>query len=744
MKATIDALKRGGVVLGAFLCATMGLSAFGAVDITDFVRGYGSGTYKVRVGNGTTVLTTYGGTVDNAFDGITEGTDGTTGTKPDVRVLLKRSDNSGPKPVSVLYYINDGDMSCFDFKVTSFTLYRVATGWEPFLRSATEFNLKGYDGANWHLLYQTDEAQTWDAETLSRTYEIPVTNQACYRTYMFTITNNGGDTSWSGFQELVLLGDITRNTLVWNGAEGAKWNATDPNWLDWAGNATNWIPGVTAVFGAGGSTSITVEGTNDVGGIVFSQTNACTITGGALAITHGFEITAGTDDVIASDLVDAERVDVYQGMVNGTRNYLPADPTNTNQGAWMLLWRNRNLAGITNFTGAVIRQGTSYRDAAPYNFKRSGDTLSVQFQCKPNAILCIKVLFVQIGADVYGRIAYVNYTWSENQALGDDFDGTIDKRSVYKVYDENVVASTDGAYGFYGIVPHGGEWESAPLVVSAVQNSSGPSPEDGSFLPRNAGDPYTGDAVLCFPGYKVKDLVSVTSATLSYAGTPRPSSMHFFTNRVTSATVQVQGNTKNDGTGAQLCVKVEFTDGVDGVYARAVYAKYDWGVTTVHDFDPVPADGSHKATIYDGSGSGATYGVKSLVVVFKGDRLTLGASSLTLDHEITGDGTVRFAPLSGSQTVSVPVARTIDKVAFGGATTLSFAPGASLSIGTAEIEDSAAVSVIGEAGANLLRIGTSKCLAPAARAHFSVNGGEATQDNLGWIVPKPGLKIILR
>ena len=147
--------------------------------------------------------------------------------------------------------------------------------------------------------------------------------------------------------------------------------------------------------------------------------------------------------------------------------------------------------------------------------------------------------------------------------------------------------------------------------------------------------------------------------------------------------------------------------------------------------------------IYDGSGSG--YGVANIVAVFnKGERVTFGASAITLDREITGDGTVRFAPLSGLQTVTVPEARTLDKVAFGGATTLSFAPGASLSVGSAEVEETAAVSVVGTPGANLLRIGTSKCLAPAARAHFSVNGGEATQDALGWIVLKPGMKIIFR
>ena len=54
------------------------------------------------------------------------------------------------------------------------------------------------------------------------------------------------------------------------------------------------------------------------------------------------------------------------------------------------------------------------------------------------------------------------------------------------------------------------------------------------------------------------------------------------------------------------------------------------------------------------------------------------------------------------------------------------------------------MSVVGKSGANLLRIGTSKSLTRIEHAHFAVNGSEATQDNQGWIVPKPGLKIIFR
>ena len=99
MKTTIETLKRGGAVFGAFLCATMGLSAFGAADITDFVRSYGMGNYRVNCGAGTTANK---GLVANAFDGVTTGGDGSNGA--DVRVLLQTTNSGGasiPTPVSV-------------------------------------------------------------------------------------------------------------------------------------------------------------------------------------------------------------------------------------------------------------------------------------------------------------------------------------------------------------------------------------------------------------------------------------------------------------------------------------------------------------------------------------------------------------------------------------------------------------------------------------------------------------------
>ena len=734
MKTTIDTRKRASSVLGAFLCATMMQCAFSddvvhKRDITQLVRDAGSGAYTVSLGAGTVQNASF--PAANAFDGVTaKGLNN--------RVLLSKDGSTR----QIIYTISDTVLPYSDFQVDSLRVYRLNSGEATDIpRSPTAFTLEGQKDGNWKTLLAVD-SQTWDSSTLYKDYEIPEANRGRFRKYRFSIMAFS-DQYWCGVQELAFHGEVLNNgTLVWNGSDGSRWNATDANWLDDSGNAVTWRPGARAVFGQNGSTAITVEGTNEVGEIVFSLTNACTITGGALAMAHTAKIFSGGEDVIASDVIDAEPVDEYQGTVNGVHNYFPADPNNTKQGAWMLLWRNRRLASITNFTGAVIDQGGVARPAAPYFYNNDGETASVQFQCKPNALLCVKVLLEQEGPDVYGRVAYVNFTWKEPD-LGTDFDGPITERNSIQVYDNNVVTSMASAqsYGFYGIVPHGGEVSGAPLDVVALQGVEGPAPSDAAFLPRNDDTPTTGNAVLCFPEQKVANLSAVSSAKLYYSVNVKPCTMHYFTRSASTATVQIQGNTGGaDGNGARICVKVEFTDGVGGVYARAVYAKYDWGDVYAHDFDLVPADGNHEAKIYDArqAESVAMYGVKQLVAVFKGDRLTLGAPSFTLDRDVVGDCRIRFAPVSGQQNVLVTGERSIADIAFGGATAFAFAEGASLSVGSAEVEDVAAVSV---SGANLLRIGTSKCLTRDERSHISVNGFGARQDADGWIVPKPGIVI---
>ena len=690
-------------------------------DITKFIREAGSGSYSVTLGEGAKQNASY--PAANAFDGVTASGDAN-------RVLLAKDHG---EPMQFIYTISDSVYPGYGFTVCSMTLFRLRGSDDTTdrNRSPKAFTLEALDGTEWKTLLSVD-SQTWGSSTYAKSYDIPVANKGDYRSFRFTITENN-DQWWGGVQEIVFDGIVTPN-LVWNGMAGASWNATDANWIDGMGAATNWIPGAKATFGARGSAAVIVEGTNEVSGIEFSVANSCIISGGALAIASPGGIKAGKDDVIASEFVDATPVSVLSD-----NEHLPADPSDKNKGAWTLLWRNRKLSEITGFSDATIDQNGTLRAASAQQYVNNGDTASVQFQylISGGALLGVKVLLEQNGSDVWGRIAYSKYSYANPHPLGDDLD--IDKSDVYFITVRDMVVSTSG-YGLYGVTPIGGEITSLPLRVSVGDGTECVSQPSDRYLPKNATNTKTGDAVLRFPGYRLEDLVGIASSDLMYTDKMRPASIHYFTDNVTNVTVQVQGNTSDNGGGAQLSVKVEFTDGEGGVYARAVYAKYDWSNNKVHDFD-ITWEG--EMDIYDEThtGSGGAYGVKNLVAVFCGHRVTFGAPTVVLDREITGDGTVRFAPLSGSQMVTVPVARTLDKVAFGGATTFSFATGASLSVVSAEIEDAAAVNVL---GVNLLRVGSSKGLTRDECAHFTVNGSAAAQNDQGWIVQKPGMLIVVQ
>ena len=761
MKTTIGTLKRGGAVLGAFLCATMVPVwatdvAFTTQDITKFVRDAGPGSYTVTLGSNAVELDS--APASNAFNGVTGG-DATE------RALLQKS---GGKTMQLIYTISDSAFPGYEFKVCGMDLFRLAAGDYALTRSPKAFLLEAKDGEEWKTLLAVD-SQTWDSNILFRSYDIPVANRGNYRSYRFTITENGGEGYWGGMQEIVFTGIITPR-LVWNGADGAKWNATDANWLGNEGETTNWIPRAKAVFGEGGSTAITVEGTQEVSCIEFSVTNTCTVSGGALVIPNSGKILAGKGSSINSEIVD----DRPETLLSSTER-LPANPGNTLQGAWTLLWRNRNLAGITNFTATIDQGGSYQRAASMQNYTNDGETVSVQFQylISGSALLCVKARFLQDGPDVWARADYAKYSYATGRALGDDFDvqalgGGSGGNGIY-VYEirDNVLVTKSQAYGLYNIQASGGEEDdTVPSQLTLACNSitNVVSSRINSYLPRSGENANTGSAVVCFPGLSLAQLDGLQGAQFSHAGTLRPCTFHYFTNDGTTATVQIQAlYTVSASSKARLCVKVEFSEVGGDVYARAVYAKYDWNDSSIHDFDNVPADGNHATAIFDDSHNSG-YGVKNLVGIFKGRHvalngalkatnriavdggvtMTLGAPVLALDREITGDGTVRFAPASGAQTVTISGEQTIDKVAFGGATTLSFDLGASLFIGTAEIEDSAAVSVVGAAGTNLLRIGTSKCLTQSEREHFTVNGCEARQDTDGWVLPKPGFRIIVR
>ena len=715
----------------AFFCATACLTASAEVDITAFVRAAGTDAYTVEVGAGTMALN--GCPVGNAFDGRFPSGD------ESARVMLQTTAGA-PTPVRILYSISDSTFPGYDFTVTSFTLYRMAGVYNTMERTATEFKLEGWDGNAWQTLFETESATVWDWDSTTRTFTVPPANRGRYHKYLFTITGNGGDAAWSGFLELVLMGDITPG-LVWNGADGASWDTSSANWLDGTGEATAWISGANALFGPMGAKTVSVDGEIQVGSLVFPESGEpYSLSGGTLAFNSPATIIGGNDDIIGCSIASAAMSADYTG-------WLPADAANTKQGTSVRLWKNRRLAGITGFTAAKLYYSNSELAAAPYLFENDGTVATCQFQSMPGPLLCVKVQFEQVGNDIWAKALYGKYSWAGDRALGKNFDSYGSEMGIY-----DGVISTDG-YGLKDIVASGGD-----DVLSALDFELGivglESDYGDDWLPADDAQHLSGARVKMWENRNVTDITGFAPATMwfnSY-GETLTVSPYFYTNNGTVATCQYQAMSQSRVVG--LCLKVLFEQEGSDIYARVVYSKSKWASDALGQNYDSYGDSNY---VYDGVRNSGGLGIKNIAASFKGKMclagsvcaavevnggtLALGAPTIALDHEITGDGTVRFAPLSGSQTVTVPVARALGKVAFGGATTFAFGSGASLSVGSAEIEGSAAVDV---SGVNLLRIGTAKCMSKEQCAHFTVNGAPATQNDQGWIVPKPGTKIIIR
>ena len=717
-------------VLAALFGATVSLST-AAEDITAFVRAAGADAYAVEAGTDTQALN--GCPIGNAFDGKFPSGD------ESARVMLQTTAGK-PTPVRILYSISDSAFPGYEFTVTSFTLYRMAGVYNSMERTATEFKLEGWDGNAWQTLFETEAATAWDWNSTSHTFTVPPANRGRYRKYLFTITANGGDASWSGFLELVLNGDITPG-LVWNGADGASWDAASTNWLDGTGAATAWIPGANALFGSAGAKSVTVDGEVQVGSLAFPESGEpYSLSGGTLVFNSSATVVGGNGDVIGSSIASA-------AMSSDHIGWLPADATNTKQGTSVRLWKNRRLAGVAGFTAAKLYYGNSEFAATSCFFENDGSIATCQFQAMPGPLLCVKVQFEQVGSDIWAKAIYGKYSWDNDRALGKDFDSYGSEMGIY-----DGVISTSG-YGLKDIVASGGD-----DLISALDFELGiadlESDSGDDWLPADDAQHMSGARVKMWENKNVADITGLAPATMwfnSY-GEMLTASPYFYTNSGTVATCQYQAMSQLRVVG--LCLKVQFEQDGPDIYARIVYSKSKWASDALGQNYDSYGDNNF---VYDGVRNSGGLGIKNIAASFNGKMclagsvcaavevnggtLTLGAPAIDLDREITGDGKVRFAPVSGAQTVSVTDARTLDRVVLGGATTFAFDSGASLFVRSAEIESAALVDVL---GANLLRIGMAKCMSKEQRAHFTVNGAPSTQDNEGWIVPESGTKIVIR
>ena len=726
-------------------------SAFAVMDLTAYLRDKGVGNYTI---------TTSGG---DEYEGMGKGAfDGDLTTNPGRALMYHGYSNNKMEPAIELN-VNLVDTPDKGLSVTSFRLYRLNTGDSLYKERTTHtFDLQAsIDGSSWRTLYSTPEKQIWTDETPYRDYEIPDCRRGCYSRYRikmypdYSATQEEEDHYVVGFQELVLYGEI-ETFKVWNGADGEKWDASSLNWTNSNENAkvSAWADGACANFTADAG-NVDVDGEKQVNGIAFAADSGCTISGSRLKLYPSANILAGSGAVIGNDLCNTGFP-----VAVAHAGWLPRNPDNANQGGRVCLWKNRRLCDM-EFDGAVIIYSGKMLDAKPYHMLRGKDGTTVQFQAKHVSgnkwvVFCFKILFDQEGSDVYGKILWVKFKWDAVEPGHDFEDASISASGP--IYD---AVNTSG-YGLKDITATGGEGPS-PLSIGAsfVSDSCYPRVE---CLPRSGEDSKTGAPVVYWKNRNVRDIAGIgCGQMLAHGDTMNETSVHYFTNDGTEASVQFQSM---NASGARLCVKVQFYQEGRDIMARAVYAKYNWNNAEPHDFDGVASKANVRTTWLNEGGKTQAegYSVRDIKAVFKGELtltgrleiagditvdgntvLTLGADSLSLDNSYVGEGVVRFAAASGDrQSVAVTGVRSMNDVAVGGDLELTFQKDASLSVASLSFEEGATLSIVSSHGVNAFRIGVGKCLDLETVSKIKVNGAAAMQDCDGWIVRRPGLVLTIQ
>ena len=752
--------KIGSFGLGSLVLMGIIFAARADIDITEALRKAGAENYSVALGEGDAVAAA-------EPDGLVDGNL----TDDSGRLLLKVKGSSGTvsrSTLDVYYTITPVDKPATSYRVNSFRIHRIRSGSHNYVgRTAQSFSLEGsIDGKSWHELYRTPERLDWSTDA-KKDFVVPPENRFACRRYRFRMYPRSPadetleDTYALGIQELVLYGEEAA-CLSWSGQdEEARWDATSASWSGETGADVGWQTGAEACFDREARRDVTVVGAQTAESLRFDDVRAFSLSGDALTLPRQAQIFAGYGDTVNVALHSS-------ATPRGHAGAMPARPSDTKVGEWVLLWEQRQLSELADFT-ARLKQNNETKVANAYRVVRDpdGKWAEVQFQREgsggtPPPILCSKVRFEQVGDDIWGRVLYVRYSWANGRQLGDDFD-TLVPGSIYANDLNDGVASAKG-YAVSNIAATGDGW-TAEGTVPSVRVTFPPTIETAAVNPnawllQDEVNPKTGRPVVYWKNRKVRDLTAVTSGQLSQSGSFMAATAHCFANDGTTASVQLQANSG----GARLCVKVEFTQQGDDILARAVYAKYDWDDTDPHDFDPVVNSGS-KIVVYNGETWSVSYSVRNIRGAFGGGDLTLngaldagtglmttgegwltlGMPSVDLDRvAVSAETTLCLKPAAGSQTATVAGNLTFDSLAFDGATTLSLAKDATLSLGGLSLGAAATVTVDGDLTANVLRVGTGKCLTAAERSKIRYQGRSVRQDDDGYLHPAQGAVLLIR
>ena len=163
----------------------------------------------------------------------------------------------------------------------------------------------------------------------------------------------------------------------------------------------------------------------------------------AFSVAPGGSI--GGDKVVFSDCTLTDNCD-WRGLVETT----PICTSWMTTSADRLVWSNTRLVDLTDFS---CEMDGSYMTTAPHSpgfcTFNDGETAYVQFRhFSGGTIWCVKVMFTQVGDDVYGKAVYAKYAQNQASIESVDFDGTKNVKGTTSVATS---ASTAG-YGVHNIV----------------------------------------------------------------------------------------------------------------------------------------------------------------------------------------------------------------------------------------------------------------------------------------------------
>ena len=272
-----------------------------------------------------------------------------------------------------------------------------------------------------------------------------------------------------------------------------------------------------------------------------------------------------------------------------------------------VMWRNVSLANLTDFAcelgGKSILNGKDYyRDCPGFCTSNDGQTAQVQFRHFENGtIWCAKVEFTQVGDDVYGRAVYGKYALNQANIESVDFDTGGNNNGIATSF------STNG-YGAFNI---------RARDVSHTDYRT-------TIYPNFA----TTTKTLYWPNASLVHLQNF-SATIDGASVLHCPDRPGFCTSNDGGVANVQFRYfygVNGGTDNMTCVKVVFTQEVDGVYGQAAYAKYVQNVTSDNfNFDT----GGNNSTVATTSG-GTGYGALTIRAWGKTRTVDLAGNMLTL------------------------------------------------------------------------------------------------------------------